>query len=136
MPGNNTFIKAMGMAVFIAILTGIILSTILLKEATIFSSWFIDVYKPSKGFVIEKAPIRLVFFGEANEKSSADNIVRIIEALEKTKYENYKFNENVNITFESSLKGDRQRDNNKEMSIKVEAGHEINNLLDKFTTKN
>jgi len=136
MPGiddNNMlkgFMKSIGTAIIIAIFTGLFLSIILMKEATIFSSWFVDVYKPSKGFILEKAPIRIIFFGEANGQANAENITKIIDSLNKVKYHDYKFNNRINVNFESSLKGDRQRDNTKKISVQIKAGPKADDVID------
>jgi hypothetical protein len=131
MPGDffPSFMKAVGMALIISIFTGLILSFIFMEESKIFSSWFVDVYKPSKAFILEKPPIRLIFFGEASSNASPENISKIINSLNKVEYKNYQFNKIVDVNFMSSLKGDRQRDAGKTVDISIKSGEEGGNIV-------
>jgi hypothetical protein len=135
MPGINDdgmfkgFMKVVGMALLISFFIAIFMSLVLMKESEIFSSWFIDVYKPSKGFVLEKAPIRIIFFGEAKGEANAENISKIIDALDKVEYQDYKFNPDVNINFSSSLKGAKERDAQKAVKVHLETDP-TNGLID------
>jgi hypothetical protein len=127
MPGvdnNGTlkgFMKAVSISILIAFFVSIFINLILMKENDIFSSWFVDVYKPSKGFILEKAPIRIIFFGESQGDANAENITKIIEALDKIEYHDYKFNPSTDINFHSSLKGARERGSEKGVNVKIDA---------------
>jgi hypothetical protein len=123
------FMKTVGLAIVISIFTGLFLSFIFLKEKTIFSSWFVDVYKPTKGFVIEKPPVRLIFFGESSQSANPDNLSKIINSLNEVEYQNYKFNSKIDVNFVSSLKGDRQRDAGKTVDVNVKATSGVGELL-------
>ena len=123
------FMKTVGLAIVISIFTGLFLSFIFLKEKTIFSSWFVDVYKPTKGFVIEKPPVRLIFFCESSQNANPDNLTKIINSLNKVKYQDYKFNSAIDVNFVSSLKGDRQRDAGKTVDINVKATPGVEDLM-------
>jgi hypothetical protein len=86
-----------------------LLSVPLIEGERIFSNIFIDSYRPRKVIIIEKAPVRLMFFGETHE-TNITQITKLIKAIDTVKFEpNYKFNSVTEIDVFSKLIGDRNR---------------------------
>jgi hypothetical protein len=110
-PQNNTLLKwiALGILFFIGVSILMMISMPLVEKERIFSNIFVDSYKPRKVLIIEKAPIRIMFFGEA-EDTNATDLVSLIQALDKTKFiPGYRLNPITEINVDSRLVGDRNR---------------------------
>jgi len=113
--------------IFTSLIATIMVSIILASDSKIFSSWFIDTYKPSKGLVVEKPPVRIMFFGEAQENPTAIELIKIINALDKTEFHNYKFNPETTIEFRSAVSGLKAREARKKIKVHIKSPMEIDN---------
>jgi len=108
---NNVWLKyaAIGILIFMAITTLMLISLPLIEKERIFSNIFVDSYKPRKVIIIEKSPVRLIFFGETTD-SNTSSIIQLIQALDKIHFEpGYHLNPNIDISVNSKLIGDRNR---------------------------
>lgn len=100
---------------FLLTMTGILIN----KDTGSFSSWLLDVYKPSGGFIIEKAPVRIIFFGESDKQITSKEIIEVINALEKIEFNDYQFNHSLTIQVDSNSNKANNRSSNKMINIKL-----------------
>jgi hypothetical protein len=101
--------KIFGIAILTVIFLLFIFSIPLIKRQHIFSNIFVDSYQPRKVMIIEKSPIRIIFFGEST-KLDVNDTLQLIHALDLAKFEKgYALNPVLDIQVNSLLRGDRNR---------------------------
>jgi len=85
---NSFWLKwiAIGILFFLGISMLMMISMPLVEKERIFSNIFVDSYKPRKVVILEKSPVRLIFYGETAE-SNTSVLVDLIQALDRVHFE-------------------------------------------------
>ncbi len=110
-PKNNNWLKwaTIAISVFLGLIILMSISLPLIESEKIFSNILVDSYKPRKVVILEKSPVRLIFYGETTDTNTA-KLIPLIKALDEVKFEkDYNMNPNLSINVDSRLVGDRNR---------------------------
>ncbi len=111
---ENKWMKLFGVSLLIFILLLFFMTIPLIKGQHIFSNIFVDSYMPRKVLIVEKAPVRIIFFGETGDNFDSNTTTEIIRALDKVQYiPGYHLNKETIISVDSELTGDRKRGSSK-----------------------
>jgi len=131
---NTTWMKWSGVTILVGLLLLFAMSFPLIKEGSIFSNMFVDAFAPKKVFIIERNPIRIMYFGEISNEETEDRnnggdsdvelgIIKIIEELRKMEaVPAYPLNTHTIIDVDSSLATERGRSLNKQVILQDSTG--------------
>ncbi len=100
----NIFTKWGYIIIIIFILVTIIIGV--LSGGVGLSTWLSENYVPKKIFIVEKYPVRIIMFGEYSDVSPSEKgeqILKLIQELNKVKFEKGTFTDELNINVGSNL---------------------------------